>query len=198
MDTGGQDQNVRPHSQAFPHATINVPSLYPGYLPYSTQHRLLVQLQEGLERACYDFARRRMKEIIANEGWTCPESVELNIWAKVLLSNPDRFPEQEMPEFGRPLADILNSASHIRHTAVHRLRITVNRIENFVSDAELLARLLQDELAAVEDMVSQDEEYQQLAGTNLEQIILAPETAVQSAAPTENETASETELEVDH
>ena len=42
------------------------------------------------------------------------------------------------------------------------------------------------ETAAVEDMVKQDKQHQELVGVNLDQMILAPETVVQSDALTEN------------
>lgn len=46
-------------------------------------------------------------------------------------------------------------------------------------------------------MVKQDKQYQELAGANLDQMILAPETVVQSDAPTENETGSDEDIELD-
>jgi hypothetical protein len=46
---------------------------------------------------------------------------------------------------GKPFAQILDSIVHLRHTAVHRLRISANRLEQFMIDAEALVRLLRDD-----------------------------------------------------
>jgi Zn-dependent oligopeptidase len=45
---------------------------------------------------------------------------------------------------GRPLSEILNSLSHLRHTAVHRIRVTADRVYQFICDAENLSVILED------------------------------------------------------
>lgn len=56
-----------------------IPSLYPVYLPYQTQHKLLSTVQVTLESACYDFAKRRLPKVVRRERWECAESVELDV-----------------------------------------------------------------------------------------------------------------------
>jgi hypothetical protein len=68
-----------PRKRPSPYTDVQVPSLYPVYLLYPTQHRLLSKVQGILERACYNFRSREMKDIIKSEGWDCLECVELNI-----------------------------------------------------------------------------------------------------------------------
>lgn len=47
-----------------------------------------------------------------------------------------------MDALGKPFAEILESVTQLRHTAVHRLRVRANRLEAFLVDAEALTRLL--------------------------------------------------------
>ncbi|OAP55055.1 hypothetical protein AYL99_10755 [Fonsecaea erecta] len=121
----------------------NVPSLYPVYLPFQTQHQLLVKVQGILERACHEFGMRAIKEAVEREGWDCPESAELNRWPRVLLLHKDNFLQGDLEALGKPLEQVLDSITQLRHTAVHRLRVSANRLEQFMVDAEALARLLQ-------------------------------------------------------
>jgi len=233
-------------SHPFPHATTSVPSLYPIYLPYNVQHELLVKVQSLLEGACYRFGEKAMKDILAKEGWDCPESVELNRWPMVFLSHQEKFSADAIIELGKPLVTVLDSITQLRHTAVHRLRVRLTRVEQFMVDSESLARLLQDESStrtlshlrretqrtigalqrnknlleltlaetlkkiavqraeleqlehiAVEDMLREDKEYQNVVSANLHQAIMSPETIVQSRATTDNETISEADVDAD-
>jgi len=127
------------------HAVANVPSLYPVYLPFQTQHQLLVKVQGILEQACHEFGMRTLKEVLEREGWDCPESAELNRWPRILLQHQDKFLQADLEALGKPLDQVLNSITQLRHTAVHRVRVSANRLEQFMVDAEALARILQDD-----------------------------------------------------
>ncbi|KIW40879.1 uncharacterized protein PV06_06492 [Exophiala oligosperma] len=129
----------------FPQTSVQVPPLYPVYLPYQTQHRLLSKVQGILENACYDFGSREMKDIIEKEGWDCPECVELNVWARTLLVKKDLFPPVDLENLGQQFSELTNSISQLRHTVVHRLRINANGLERFLADAEALTKLLHDD-----------------------------------------------------
>ena len=104
-----------------------------------------MKVQSLLERACYYFGEKILRDVLAKEGWDCPESVELNLWARVLLSNQDKFSADAINELGKPLAEVINSITQLRHIAVHRVRVSVTRVEQFMIDSESLARLLQDD-----------------------------------------------------
>lgn len=238
-----QESTAQLGHQRFPHATISVPSLYPVYLPYRTQHQLLAKVQGILEKTCYDFGLRTLKETLDDQGWDCAESVELNRWPRLFLLNQEKFRQEDVASLGKPLAELLNSITQLRHTAVHRLRIRANQLEQFMVDAEALARVLQDdhqtqklarlrretqltigelksnkdflesnlsselkkiadqraELDRLEDeavkrMLRHDKEYQILAGTNLDQAIHSPDTAIHSPAPSDTDITSEVDL----
>jgi hypothetical protein len=89
-----------------------------------------------------------MKQVMERERWDCPQAVELNTWARILCSNQDRFRQADPEGLGKPFAELLDSLSHLRHTAVHRLRVSANGLEQFLVDAETLAQLLQDDNCA--------------------------------------------------
>ena len=55
---------------------------------------------------------------------------------------------EDIDEVGKPLTQLLESITQLRHTAVHRLRVSANRLEQFVIDAESLSRLLRDDSCA--------------------------------------------------
>lgn len=139
---------TRPRKRSFPHAIVSVPSLYPVYLPLHTQHRLLVKVQAILEDACYAFGHKMMEDILQKEGWDCPESVELNIWARVFRCNEDKFDAEKLLELGKPFPELLDSIAQLRHTAVHRVRVSANKVQQFIMEAEFLTNILHNNTCA--------------------------------------------------
>lgn len=97
--------------------------------------------------------QNRIGCVLDEEGWDCPESVELNTWAKVLRKHQDKLSTDRMSYLGKPFPEVLDSVSHLRHTAVHRLRVSARKIETFMVDSESLARALEDDIRA--DVISQ-------------------------------------------
>lgn len=143
-----QELTAAPHSMTLTGkgkqkgSSLNAPSLYPLYLPYQAQHKLLITAQGLLEVACYSFAARALPQLIQSEGWDCAEAVELNIWARLFESRSDAFIEEDVSELGKPSKALFESIAQLRHTAVHRIRVSAHRLEQFLSDAESLCRLL--------------------------------------------------------
>lgn len=101
-------------------------------------------MQQALERTCYDFATRSLPEVVEEE-WECAGSVDLNLWARVFSTNEGRFLQEDVDELGKPLSQLFDSIAQLRHTAVHRVRISANRLEQFLNDAESLFGLLHDD-----------------------------------------------------
>jgi hypothetical protein len=121
-----------------------LPSLFPVYLPMRTQHLLLVKVQNILEQACFQFAQQAMPDILKKYGWDCPEAAELNRWTMEFLQLQGGFGDQE-EKMNKPLEKLFRSVTAIRHTAVHRIRVSAKRTEQFILDAESLLTLLKDE-----------------------------------------------------
>lgn len=122
-----------------------VPSLFPVYLPLRTQHRVLVKVQTILEQACFDFGQQNMPDVLEKHGWDCAESAELNLWAAEFLECRSQFEDREGAT-GKPLEKLFRSVADIRHSAVHRIRVSARGLEQFILDAESLATLLGDEV----------------------------------------------------
>lgn len=76
-----------------------------------------MKVQAILEEACYAFGHKMMGDILQKEGWDCPESVELNIWARVFRCNEDKFDAEKLLELGKPFPELLDSIAQLRHTA---------------------------------------------------------------------------------
>lgn len=125
----------------------SAPSLYPVYLPFVVQHQLLVRVQNILERACYAFAQKKLGGVLQREGWDCAEAVELNRWPRIFLIYQDEFSVNELEGLGKPLPELLDSITQLRHAAVHRIRLSANSVLQFVVDAGSLAMLLQDDVS---------------------------------------------------
>jgi hypothetical protein len=63
----------------------------------------------------------------------------------VFLTYRDKLDQGILEGTGNSLTALFDSIVQLRHTAVHRLRLTANRTLQFVVDAEILAKLIQDE-----------------------------------------------------
>ncbi|KAF1844446.1 uncharacterized protein K460DRAFT_238546, partial [Cucurbitaria berberidis CBS 394.84] len=138
--TEGHQGESSGHESGIPSA-----SLYPVYLPFDVQHRILARVQHTLEKAFYIFAQKKLGGILQNEGWDCAEAVELNRWPRVLLVHKEEFDPGALADLRTPLPDLLNSITQLRHATVHRLRLTANRAIQFINDAESLIELVQDD-----------------------------------------------------
>ena len=113
-----------------------------------TQHRLLKKLQDILETSCFTFAQSSFREEMKRKGWECAECAELNIWARFLRSKQPGFPTDSIADLGKPYSELLDSLVEVRHTAVHRIRVTVSRVQDYLRDAETFATLIEDRNAS--------------------------------------------------
>jgi hypothetical protein len=50
------------------------PSLYPTYLAFPSQHRIMTDVQALLERSCFAYGQTTFWEELKRRGWDCPES----------------------------------------------------------------------------------------------------------------------------
>ncbi|KAI1125915.1 hypothetical protein F5Y10DRAFT_221587 [Nemania abortiva] len=133
------------HNPKLPAArgTRAIPSLFPIYLPLRTQHRILTNVQNILEDACFDFGQRDMPDILKKNRWDCSEAAELNLWVAEFLQRQNEL-SSRVEDIGQPLTKLLRSVADIRHTAVHRIRISARGLEQFLLNAESFVTLLGD------------------------------------------------------
>jgi hypothetical protein len=124
--------------------------LSPIYLPCSLQHSLLVKAQNLLEDCLFKFGTSKMQEVVKDKSWDCAQCVELNDWVEILRRRKDLLNNFKGGTSGRPLSTVLGSLVQLRHTAVHRQRVTALEVQLFLQDAESLLDLLDDGEAAKE------------------------------------------------
>ncbi|KAI0377581.1 hypothetical protein F5Y04DRAFT_264163 [Hypomontagnella monticulosa] len=124
--------------------TVILPSLYPTYIPYKTQHLILNEAQRMLEASCFEFAQKWLPSFLEERGWECASSVELTRWTRVLAKQADKIPEEALNLGGASMTEILFATSKLRHSAVHRIATTARGIQDLVKSAVALACALKD------------------------------------------------------
>ncbi|ROV98779.1 hypothetical protein VMCG_06789 [Cytospora schulzeri] len=139
-----------------PTTAIQVPSLFPMYLPFATGHRILVRTQLILETACFRFASETIPEVCAQRSWDCPEATELNVIVWQLLKQKASLHKLQAAATATAAAGgaapqglmmLANSMVRLRHATVHRGRLTAKVLEKLLVDAEALAARLNDKEA---------------------------------------------------
>ncbi|KID82053.1 ebs-bah-phd domain-containing protein [Metarhizium guizhouense ARSEF 977] len=108
----------------------------------STQHKLLAHLQSVLEAACYEFGKRTMPDTLRRHGWDCAEALELNRCVKEL----QQWSFLGINPANKPPDKLFRSIADIRHTAVHRRRVSLHVVRQFFTDAETLLLLFGDDV----------------------------------------------------
>ncbi|KAH9204179.1 hypothetical protein DL95DRAFT_418454 [Leptodontidium sp. 2 PMI_412] len=68
--------------------------------------------------------------------------------ARVFLCSEDKFDADKLVELGKPFPELLDSIAQLRHTAVHRVRVSANKVQQFVTEAESLANVLRNDICA--------------------------------------------------
>ena len=123
---------------------LKLPSLFPAYLTHGTKHRLLVQVQTILERACFNYIQKNLPDILKNKQWSCPESGDLLNWLAELYYGSLK----SQLDVASSLERILPSLVDIRYCVIHRISIRARRIAELLSDAKSLAKILGESTCA--------------------------------------------------
>ena len=129
-----------------------LPSLYPSYMPYNAQHIILTTVQQVLEECCFDFATTCIPSVLQKKQWDCPAAVELTQWTRLFRTGKGKLLHHTFPtKLGTTEAQrLLEAASELRHTAVHRLPTTAREISKLLESALKLAKVLGDDLRAAQ------------------------------------------------
>ena len=129
---------------------FDLPSLYPSYLTYKVQHKLLNAVQRLLEESCYDWAAKWLPALLTERKWDCAEAVELGNWAEIL---PQRFQNisngATSLDSGGALKCALVATHPLRHAAVHRLPTSAKSIQKMLDNALYLIKALYDAPSAL-------------------------------------------------
>ena len=134
-----------PQSTSRAQHALSIPRLHPVYLPFKTQHRLLVHVQSLLEECCLEFGNTWVPDLMEARKWNEAESIELTEWTKRFLKYARSLPPsaiQSVP--GKSIAEVLFGTSALRHSAVHRLPTSAAGISKMLSAASTFAEALND------------------------------------------------------
>ena len=96
---------------------IQIPSLYPLYVPYKVQHVVLTRTQSLLEECCYDFTAQWLPELLEQRRGDCPESIELNKWTYIVVKRLNKLPYHRSQAFRQRQCDIVSQHTHIHQQA---------------------------------------------------------------------------------
>ncbi|KAI1341197.1 hypothetical protein F5Y15DRAFT_377221 [Xylariaceae sp. FL0016] len=127
-----------------------LPSLYPTYIPYKSQHIILNEAQRILEECCFDFCQKWLQTVLEEHGWDCATSVELTKWTKFLAKKANKFPSEAIDLGNVPLTEVLFATNKLRHSAVHRLSTTARGVNDLLKSAVLMASTLRDHMRAAQ------------------------------------------------
>lgn len=144
---GTETLNVLIPDQDGPSQYLSYPPLYPLYLPYRTQHYLLNIAQYILEKCSYDWVEKWCTHRIEPYMRGVPEAGELSHWTRMIRSEMAKVPKEAWLEVDEKAQKIQSEIHQLRHSAVHRLRWTVSRIQRLLDAAVLWARIVRDEPA---------------------------------------------------
>jgi len=123
---------------------LSIPSLYPIYITYRSQHHIMVTIQSIVEEGCYDFARDNFHKMLAENKWDCPEAVELTEWTQILSNNQRDLCVDVLQTARKQTSEVFQLLRELRHSAVHRLHITASKVEKLVENAQLFLDMLVD------------------------------------------------------
>ncbi|RAK86081.1 ubiquinol-cytochrome-c reductase cytochrome c1 [Aspergillus costaricaensis CBS 115574] len=119
-------------------------SLFPLYLPYHAQHRILTNVQQVLEECIFDFMKKWLPNYLERNGWDCAAAVELTKWTKHPFRWTSQIPEEALHPTDLKIESILSKIVKVRHTAVHRLPTTARGVCDLVGIAKQLTETLGD------------------------------------------------------
>ena len=123
----------------------SVPSLHPVYLPFKTQHRILVPVQSLLEECCFAFGNVWVPDVMEARKWYDAESIELTQWTTRVAKHTKSLPSSAIHSpTNKSITEVLFGTSKLRHTAVHRLRTSASGILRMLNSAIIFAETLND------------------------------------------------------
>ncbi|EFR04961.1 hypothetical protein MGYG_07964 [Nannizzia gypsea CBS 118893] len=116
------------------------------HAPFQVQHLILTKTQTLLEQACFDFALKWAPELISKEMWDCPEAIELSKWTLALSKVVNKIPigAFNTADYAN-IQEIIHSGYELRNIAVHRQRVSLQKLDDMMQNAVRFLRAISDE-----------------------------------------------------
>ncbi|KAL9029218.1 MAG: hypothetical protein Q9196_002514 [Gyalolechia fulgens] len=156
-DTGFAEEGERPdavnsfgdavdadYPDAKQQPSTDIPSLYPVQFPFRVQHSILARSQKILEDCCYDFTQKYAANLLTERKWDCAEAIELNKWTLMMMKKHGKLPAGAFKDPDSGIQSVLLAVNSLRHSAVHRLRISAKGILQMIDAAVRFAETLSD------------------------------------------------------
>lgn len=125
-----------------------MPSLYPVQFPFRLQYLILARTQKLLEECCYDFTLKYAPNLLTDKKWDCAEAIELNKWTLTIIKRYGKLPAGAFKKPDSNFHHVLLAVNKLRHSAVHRLRISAKGIVQMIDAAVKFAENLSDSVRA--------------------------------------------------
>ncbi|RPB09035.1 hypothetical protein P167DRAFT_548436 [Morchella conica CCBAS932] len=113
------------------------------------QHQVLTSAQTTLESACYRFTKKNYPSILTRNKWRCPEAGELTAWTKELIRAFEADPGPATKALHSPtnFPKALRDLAELRHTTVHRLVVSGERLLSLLENAFNAVKMFKDNKA---------------------------------------------------
>ncbi|KAL9002129.1 MAG: hypothetical protein Q9188_004921 [Gyalolechia gomerana] len=135
-------------SQHYPDAkqkpSTGIPPLYPVQFPFRVQNSILARSQKLLEECCYDFTEKNAANLLVEKRWDCAEAIELNKWTFTMMKRKGKLFAGAFKDSDSHINTTLLAVNRLRHSAVHRLRISAKGILQMIEAAVKFAETLSD------------------------------------------------------
>ncbi|KAK9772884.1 hypothetical protein SCAR479_10394 [Seiridium cardinale] len=125
-------------------AAATIPSLHPVRLSYKAQHLLLTEAQIILEECFYDFASQWLPFLLMDEKCDCAVAIELNYWSHLYRKHVEQIPLRALNLKGRKFDSTMAAINRLRHSAVHRIKLTGSDVRDLIKAGVDVALLLRD------------------------------------------------------
>ncbi|KAJ4233201.1 hypothetical protein NW759_001982 [Fusarium solani] len=102
---------------------------------------ILSRVQAILEFACFKFAKEKIPKILESRKWRCPKAGELNLWVGEFNKRIVTFENNVDNPGGYEISKCFQTATHIRHYAVHRRHLSTAHLQSLVNNAEGLCKI---------------------------------------------------------
>ncbi|KAI4187061.1 MAG: hypothetical protein L6R41_003045 [Letrouitia leprolyta] len=136
--------NNEQHADTKEDSNEGIPSLYPVQFPFKVQHSILARSQKLLEEACYDFTQKHAANLLTEKKWDCAEAIELNKWTFTMMKRKGKLATGAFEGSDYHIDTTLLAVNKLRHSAVHRLRISAKGILQMIFAATELAQTMSD------------------------------------------------------
>ncbi|KAF7877227.1 hypothetical protein EAF04_000912 [Stromatinia cepivora] len=111
-------------------------------LPFPVQQGVMFQMCKTLEGAIFDFIKRWAPGFLANKNLNSAQEIELNFWERYLATSVIPVEAFENRDDIPRYHELLDKFKEIRHTFVHRKKPTFLYVDQMLTDAIKITKMM--------------------------------------------------------